>query len=94
MQNKDREIMLIAQEECAEVTQAISKVFRFGFDSEHNGKTNHQRLTEEVGDLLCMIQLLMEKDILNESAVYSAALQKRNKLERWSNIFEKEPEVH
>jgi hypothetical protein len=48
MQSKEKEILLIAQEECAEVTQAISKVFRFGFDSEYNGKTNHQRLTEEV----------------------------------------------
>ena len=35
----DREVMLIAQEECAEVTQAISKVFRFGFDSEYDGRT-------------------------------------------------------
>ena len=40
----EKEIMLIAQEECAEVTQAISKVFRFGFESVHNGKTNKQRL--------------------------------------------------
>ena len=89
-----KEIMLIAQEECAEVTQAISKCFRFGLESEHNNKTNHQRLTEEVGDLLCMIELLMEKGILTESAVYRASLQKRNKLEKWSNIFDDEKEVH
>jgi len=38
MNKVEKEIMLIAQEECAEVTQAISKVFRFGFDSEHNGE--------------------------------------------------------
>ena len=31
--DKQREVMLIAQEECAEVVQAISKCFRFGFDS-------------------------------------------------------------
>ena len=30
MENNQKEILLIAQEECAEVTQAISKVFRFG----------------------------------------------------------------
>ena len=47
----DREIMLITQEECAEVTQAISKVFRFGFLSYHNGKSNRQHLAEELGDL-------------------------------------------
>ena len=94
MQNKEKEILLIAQEECAEVTQAISKVFRFGFDSEHEGKTNHQRLTEEVGDLLCMINLMIENGIIGDSATHNAAMQKRIKLQKWSNIFEKEPEIH
>ena len=93
MNDSEKQILLICQEECAEVTQAISKDFRFGYDSEYNGRTNQQRLTEEVGDLLCMIQLLMEKGILNESAVYRASLNKRNKLEQWSNIFEDKPEM-
>jgi hypothetical protein len=35
MNNRDREILLIAQEECAEVIQAISKIFRFGFEAQH-----------------------------------------------------------
>jgi len=30
-----REALLITQEECAEVTQAISKVFRFGFHTKY-----------------------------------------------------------
>ena len=90
----EKEIMLIAQEECAEVTQAISKCFRFGFDSEYNGKTNHQRLTEEVGDLLCMIHLMIEKKIIPETATYNASFAKRNKLQQWSSIFDDEKEVH
>ena len=94
MQNKDKEILLIAQEECAEVTQAISKCFRFGFDSEYNGKTNHQRLTEEVGDLLCMINLMIENKIIPEMATYNASFAKRHKLEQWSNIFDDEKEIH
>lgn len=94
MQNKDKQILLIAQEECAEVTQAISKCFRFGFDSEYNGKTNHQRLTEEVGDLLCMINLMIENKIIPEMATYNASFAKRHKLEQWSNIFDDEKEVH
>ena len=93
MTDIEKQILLICQEECAEVTQAISKVFRFGYDSEYNGRTNQQRLTEETGDLLCMIQLLMEKGILNESAVYRASLDKRNKLQQWSDIFENKPEM-
>ena len=94
MQNKDKQILLIAQEECAEVTQAISKCFRFGFDSEYNGKTNHQRLTEEVGDLLCMINLMIENKIIPEMATYNASFAKRHKLEQWSNIFDDEKEIH
>jgi hypothetical protein len=35
MNDKQKEVMLIAQEECAEVIQAISKVFRFGMDDVH-----------------------------------------------------------
>ena len=44
MNGKQKEILLIAQEECAEVTQAISKVFRFGIDATHNDKSNRERL--------------------------------------------------
>jgi len=90
MNKIEKEIMLICQEECAEVTQAISKVFRFGFDSEYNGKTNHQRLIEEVGDLLCMINLLIEKEIIPEMATYKASFEKRAKLQEWSSIFKPE----
>jgi NTP pyrophosphatase (non-canonical NTP hydrolase) len=86
----DREIMLITQEECAEVTQAISKVFRFGFDSVHNGVDNRDHLAEEIGDLLCMIDLLIVKGIVNEVAVTTAYHEKVQKLTTWSGIFKEE----
>jgi NTP pyrophosphatase (non-canonical NTP hydrolase) len=82
----DKEIMLITQEECAEVTQAISKVFRFGIDGEHNGATNRERLAEEVGDLMCMIDLLINTGMINETEVLVAKHEKMLKLQRWSNI--------
>ena len=83
----DSEILLIAQEECAEVTQAISKVFRFGMESEHKGQTNRERLEEEVGDLMCMIDLMIDNGILSEAAVMTAKNEKLNKLMTWSEIF-------
>jgi NTP pyrophosphatase (non-canonical NTP hydrolase) len=83
---QQEEIMLICQEECAEVTQAISKVFRFGIDGLHNGKTNRDRLEEELGDLLCMIDLLVEKEIVDYSALEDAKIRKLQKLQTWSNI--------
>jgi len=87
MNDKEKEILLITQEECAEVTQAISKVFRFGFDSIHNGVNNRQHLEEEVGDLMCMIDLLIDSGIVNEAAVMTAKNEKLNKLLTWSKIF-------
>ena len=53
MDDKVKEILLITQEECAEVTQAISKVFRFGLNErwpEPINPTNKERLEEEEKD--------------------------------------------
>ena len=83
----DSEILLITQEECAEVTQAISKVFRFGMDDEYKGQTNREHLEEELGDLMCMIELLIENGIVSEAALLTAKNEKLNKLMTWSNIF-------
>ena len=85
---RQEEIMLICQEECAEVAQAISKVFRFGVDGEHLGSTNRERLEEEIGDLLCMIEMMTEEEIIDASVVAKAAQAKRTKLAKWSNIKE------
>ena len=87
MESNQKEILLIAQEECAEVTQAISKVFRFGMDAEHNGRTNKERLTEETGDLICMIELMIESGLIDRSEMLYASGLKRKKLVKWSNIF-------
>jgi NTP pyrophosphatase (non-canonical NTP hydrolase) len=86
MDDVQREVMLIAQEECAEVTQAISKVFRFGLDGLCNGATNKMRLEEEIGDLLCMIELMMTKGIVDSMEVLDAKKNKYEKLTKWSNI--------
>ena len=60
MNEKEKEILVIAQEECAEVIQEISKCFRFGIDSVHKSGTIHRTVLEhEVGDLLCMIDLMI-----------------------------------
>jgi NTP pyrophosphatase (non-canonical NTP hydrolase) len=83
----DKEILLITQEECAEVTQAISKVFRFGTDDEYKGQTNREHLEEEIGDLMCMIDLLIDRGIVSEAACITAKNEKLNKLTQWSNIF-------
>jgi hypothetical protein len=44
-------------------------------------------LTEEVGDLFCMIQLMIENGIININEVDNASANKKAKLQKWSNIF-------
>lgn len=89
MDNITRETLLITQEECAEVTQAISKVFRFGMDAQYpaGAPTNKQRLEEELGDLYAMITLLDEKKIIDMKTIEIAAAAKIEKLKMWSNIL-------
>ena len=84
MNEKEKEILLITQEECAEVTQAISKIFRFGMDAKHpnEDRDNRQRLEEELGDLVCMVGLLINQNIVNESNVEKAAEMKLKKLKK------------
>jgi len=95
MNESDKEVLLIALEECAEVTQAISKVFRFGFESKHPKEVlnNRERLEEEIGDLLCMIELMAERQLIDADAVDRAIENKLQKLKCWSKIFESEQNV-
>lgn len=89
MNENTREILLILQEECAEVTQAISKCFRFGPDQMKPGKehTNVDMLQEELGDLLAMIELLVEQNVgVTDAGLNAAKLKKFEKLKTWSNI--------
>ena len=93
MDDRQKEIMLIAQEECAEVVQAISKCFRFGLNDSYEGKTNLQRLEEELGDLKFMISLLEESGVTYGTNVFNAELNKRDRLRKWSNVFSKETTI-
>jgi NTP pyrophosphatase (non-canonical NTP hydrolase) len=86
MDKQNKEILCITQEECAEVSQAISKIFRFGIDSEWNGKTNKQRLEEEIGDLCAMIQILTQEEVISSDAIDVARNKKLTKLSLWSSI--------
>lgn len=88
MDNEVKEILCISQEECSEVSQAVSKIFRFGWESKHpkTGVNNKEHLEEEIGDLLCMVDILVEKCIISDTQVNIARKAKREKLKTWSSI--------
>ena len=89
MDPKTKEILDITQEECAEVVVAVSKISRFGIDNFKPGKpkTNREHLEEEVGDLLAMVDLMVEHKIIDINSVDVARAAKKDKLKKWSNIY-------
>lgn len=82
MYNKTEEALDILQEECAEVIQVVSKIKRFGM------KSNQERLTQEIGDLYCMIQIIQDLDLIDWEEVLAAAKNKEDKLKVWSKLYE------
>lgn len=82
------ELLVILQEECAEVSQVISKIHRFGMEAQNPETREHNidALHKEVGDLLCMVELCIEKGILSEEELFLYTAMKREKLKKWSNI--------
>jgi NTP pyrophosphatase (non-canonical NTP hydrolase) len=92
--SKITEALTILSEECGEVVQVAAKCQRFGIDGVNpvDNSTNRSRLTQEVGDLLCMIEILTELGIVDQQEIQSCATIKRRKLEQWSRLFHPEPE--
>ena len=92
MNSKEKEILDITQEECAEVVVAISKISRFGIDNYKPGKpkTNREHLEEELGDLLAMVDLMLDYDVVKQENIDIARKAKKEKLKLWSTIFSTE----
>ena len=86
---RQREVLVITQEEAAEVIQEISKIYRFGIDDPHrDGMTHRERLETEVGDLLCMIDLMVDNRLIDPTAVEIARQNKVSKLRKYSQIYQ------
>ena len=47
-----------------------------------------EELTEEVGDVMCMIELLHEYDLVSYTDIEERVKVKRNKLKKWSDLIE------
>ena len=64
--DKLQELLTITMEECGELIQACSKAIRC--DDYYESRTR-EKLTEEVGDLYCMIELMHEYDLISWSDI-------------------------
>ena len=79
--DKLQELLIITMEECGELIQECSKSIR----KEHY--YNNKELTEEVGDVMCMIELLHEYDLISYTDIEERVLEKKKKLSKWSDLL-------
>tara|TARA_Y100000114_G_scaffold118236_1_gene112720 strand:- start:1153 stop:1401 length:249 start_codon:yes stop_codon:yes gene_type:complete len=56
----DPYLLIVAMEECGELIQACSKIYRYGNEKQHK-----KLLSEEIGDVLAMISLLIEEGYID-----------------------------
>lgn len=89
MDAKTQQTLDILQEECAEVIVEISKCRRFGLDSLHykTGITHDKMLEQEIGDVLAMIDILVDQGVIDPVGLEISKHRKTEKLKIWSEIF-------
>lgn len=87
--SKTQETLDILQEECAEVIQNVSKCRRFGLDNVYlkDQGTQRDNLVKEVGDVLAMVDILIDQGVFAPEELDRAKTAKIEKLKVWSNIF-------
>lgn len=84
MQTEIDHLLTCLAEEAVEVAQRVCKIQRFGIDEIQEGKTetNRKRLEGELKDLLGVMDMLIERDVLN-AEIYNdfiAAQLKENRV--------------
>ena len=72
----DTELMVITMEECGELIEACSKTIRC-----ENYKDD-ERMIEEVGDVLFMIDLMMKRGLIKKEDIDARKVVKREKLKK------------
>jgi hypothetical protein len=89
--NQIEEALGILQEECAEVIVEVSKIRRFGLNTAHYKSdmqhTHRTMLEMEIGDVLAMVDILIDQGVINTDALEIAKQSKKLKLMQWSKIF-------
>ena len=76
------ELMLITMEECGELIEACSKTIRC------EDYIDDEKMIEEVGDVLLMIDLIMDKGLVKREDIEARKKIKLEKLKKWSNLIQ------
>tara|TARA_A100001515_G_C4528955_1_gene196253 strand:- start:22 stop:282 length:261 start_codon:yes stop_codon:yes gene_type:complete len=76
------ELMLITMEECGELIEACSKTIRC------EDYVDDEKMIEEVGDVLLMIDLIIDRGLVRREDLEARKKIKLKKLKKWSNLIQ------
>ena len=76
------ELMLITMEECGELIEACSKTIRC------EDYVDDEKMIEEVGDVLLMIDLIIDRGLVRREDLDARKKIKLEKLKKWSNLIQ------
>ena len=82
--NWRNELLVITSEEASEIVKVVSKILRYGMQPK-----DQTALIEEIGDMQCMIDLIVEHKLISKTQIKNRIKIKRKKLEKWSNLWQK-----
>jgi NTP pyrophosphatase (non-canonical NTP hydrolase) len=91
--NTLQQLMIITAEECGELVQQCSKTVRKfstveqALEDNERAVVNRINLVEEAGDVLCMIELMVEHGLLTNQELSARVNVKREKLKTWSTLI-------
>jgi hypothetical protein len=86
--NTLQQLMCITMEECGELTQRCSKIMRKYETLDLIEEEQRVKLVEELGDVFCMMELMVEHNITDWIELQDRADVKLEKLKVWSNLIE------
>ena len=75
------ELMLITMEECGELIEACSKTIRC------EDYKDHPKMIEEVGDVLLLIEMIIQRGLVKQEDIDARKKIKIEKLKKWSNLI-------
>ena len=85
--DKITQLMIITMEECGELTQVCSKLLRKRHTEKKISADAIAKLTSEVADVMCMIELMTEHGLVKHDDIIDGIARKRDKLRKWSDLI-------